>query len=43
MRKHPIPDSEAIKKNLVVNADVSYTNALDNGASMTVAQCTLPL
>ena len=37
MRKHPVPDPEAIKKNLTVNADVSYTTALDNGASMLVA------
>ena len=37
MRKHPIPDPEAIKKNLTANADVSYTSALDNGASMPVA------
>ena len=37
MRKHPIPDPEAVKKNLIVNADVIYTTALDNGASMPVA------
>ena len=34
MRKHPIYTR---KKNLIVNADVSYTTALDNGASTTVA------
>ena len=37
VRKHPIPYPEAIKKNLTVNADVSYTTALDNGVSMLVA------
>ena len=26
VRKHPVPDPEAIKKNLTVNADVNYTS-----------------
>ena len=37
VRKHPIPNPEAIKKNLIVNVDISYTTAQDNGASMPVA------
>ena len=41
VRKHPVPDPEAIKKNLIVNAPVSYTTALDNGAS-NACSCTLP-
>ena len=37
VRKHPIPNPEVIKKNLIVNVDISYTTAQDNGASMPVA------
>ena len=37
VRKHPIPDPGAIKKNLIINADISYATAQDNGASMPVA------
>ena len=37
MKKHPLPDPEKIKTNLITNADVTIATLLDNGAAMPVA------
>ena len=37
MKKHPLPDPEKIKTNLITNADITIATLLDNGAAMPVA------
>ena len=37
MKKHPLPDPEKIKTNLITNADITIATLLDNGAAMPMA------
>ena len=37
VKKHPLPDPEKIKTNLITSADVTIATSLDNGAAMPVA------
>jgi len=37
VKKHPLPDPEKIKINLITSADVAVATSLDNGAAMLVA------
>ena len=37
VKRHPLPDPEMIKTNLITSADVTIATSLDNGAAMPVA------
>ena len=37
VKKHPLPDPEKIKTNLITSADVTIATSLDNGATMPAA------
>ena len=37
VKKHPLPDPEKIKTNVITSADVTTATSLDNGAAIPVA------